>query len=285
MNKLFEHYAENIATTDENLNELNRLFQQSKLPSLGTKIFTLNKMHGPTAAVFSVVTENDTVKLKRNEVTVENQFTKNNPIRTSITPEALYDIRSQFNEDGDVLLANYLKGLANDYENTKTLEFLSDNAVQESSISLSDTSPEYVWTTISNHITQLILKMNSKNIRTYEAFVVLPYAYASSIMSLYGDLHNSELADKDRLFVGRSGLTEWYINPDPNDTTTIYVGLKDTTNEGRNCAYFSRYTNDISYSMDPESGDVYYFIWDRFALTMNPSHTDENPMLVKFSVE
>lgn len=285
MYKLNEHYAENIATTDENLNALNKLFQQSKLPSIGKEIFTLNVMHGPTAAVFSVVTENNKVKIKRNEVEVINQFSDGAPIKTSIKTEALYDIKAQYGEDGTELLANYLKGLANDYENEKTIDFLSDNAVQKDNLSLTDVSPEYVWQAISNHVTQLILEMNSKNIRTYEAFVVLPYKLGASIMSLYAGLDNAELADRTRLFVGRSGYTEWYINPDSNDETTIYVGLKDREGTGKNCAYFSMYTNDITTAVDSESGEPNYFIWDRFALTMNPSHTNDNPMLVKFSVE
>jgi hypothetical protein len=282
--KLYEHWAENIATSDENLSALNKLFQQSKLPSLGKAIFTVSTLHGPTGALFSVVTENDTVKIKRNEVEVSNNFTEDDVVKTSITTEALYDVKTQFGEDGIELLSNYLKGLANDFENTKVLDFLENNASSKDDLTLSGSSPDYVWQTISNHVTKLVLEMNMKNIRTYEAFVVLPYKLAASIMSLFADLHNSELADKTRLFVGRSGFTEWYINPDPNEETTVYVGLKDTNMEGRGCAHFSEYINTITYAVEPKNGESYCFIWDRFALTMNPSHTATNPMLVKFGV-
>lgn len=282
--KLYEHWAENIATSDENLSALNKLFQQSKLPSLGKDIFTVSTLHGPTGALFSVVTEDNTVKIKRNEVEVSNNFTDNDIVKTSITTEALYDINTQFGEDGVELLSNYLKGLANDFENTKTLEFIDTNAVSKDSLTLSNESPEYVWQAISNHVTKLVLEMNMKNIRTYEAFVVLPYKLAASIMSLFADLHNSELADKTRLFVGRSGFTEWYINPDPSEETNVYVGLKDSGGTGRGCANFSEYINTITYAVNPDSGEPHYFIWDRFALTMNPSHTETNPMLVKFEI-
>lgn len=284
MVQLNEHWSDIIATSDENLNTLNKLFQQSKLPSLGQNIFTVNELHGPTGAVFSVVTEDNTVKIKRKEVEVNNHFDKNNLIRTSITTEALHDMKTQYNEDGIELLSNYLKGLSNDFENEKTLEFLDDNAVVKDTLTLNSEAPDYVWQTISNHATKLILEMNSKNIRTYDAFVVLPYKLGASIMSLFADLHNSELADKTRLFVGRSGFTEWYINPDYNEESTIYVGLIDKDETGRNCAYFSKYKNDITFATNHENGETYLYIWDRFALTMNPSHTDNNPMLVKFSV-
>lgn len=283
-NFMNEHWAENIATSDENLNELNKLFQQSKLPSLPKCIFKNCEMHGPTAAVFSVVTENGNVTIKRNEVEVINQFGINSPIKTFISPEALTDMKRQYGEDGMELLSNYLKGLANDFETAKCIEFLDDNAVSNGLLTLPDaTSPSDVWERISYKTTECILKMNSKNIRTYEAFVVMPYTVGASIMSMFGGMDNAELADQTKLFVGSSGLTSWYINPDQT-VTDIFVGLKDDTGTGRNCAYFSTYTKEITYAVDPESGDTHYFIWDRFALTMNPSHTNDNPMLMKFSL-
>lgn len=282
MNKLTENvYAPTIATTDENLS-INGIYQQTKLPSLGRRIFTVTPISGPTGAIFNISSKSDGIKLLRNEVEVYD-YPINAP-KSKITLEALQDIKSQYGEDGLKLVANFLKGIANDDENANTISFLDANAVASSNISLSEpTMPDLVWREISYKVQQCVLEMNSQHIRTYNAFVVLPYSLGASIMSVFADLHNSELADATSLFIGKSGLTEWYVNPDSSDTN-IYVGLMDKLGTGRGCAVFSPFVNEIKFDTDYETGMQVCHIWNRYAITVSPLHTNTEPMIMKFEV-
>jgi hypothetical protein len=274
-------WSPNVACTDENLS-VNGIYQELKLPSLGRCIFTVTPIHGPTAAIFNVTsTDTGGIKFVRSEVEVYDS----KPKKTNITSEAVHDIDTQFGEDGLKNIAKLLKGLANEDENEKTVKFLKDKAVDFGSVEISEPmSPDFTWREISWKTQQCILEMNSKKIRTYNAFVVLPYKYASAIMSVFADLRNSDLADSTSLYVGTSGLTDWFINPDSTDEN-CYVGLRDIKGTGKGCAVFSPYTNEITSALDPETGSTTMFIWNRFAITISPIHTTDNPMLVKFSVK
>ena len=46
--------APGIETTDENLS-VDQMFQQATLPSLAKQIFSVQPMHGPTAALFNIL--------------------------------------------------------------------------------------------------------------------------------------------------------------------------------------------------------------------------------------
>lgn len=280
MTKLNENkWVPTIATTDENLS-INGIYQQAKLPSLGRKIFTVTPISGPTGAIFNIASKTDGIVLLRNEVEVYD-YPVNAP-KSKITLEALQDIKSQYGEDGLKLVANYLKGIANDDENTKTIAFLNNNAVATPNITLSEpTLPDLVWREISYKVQQCVLEMNSQHIRTYNAFVVLPYSLGASIMSVFADLHNSELADASSLFIGKSGLTEWYVNP-LSDDDNIYVGLMDKYGTGRECAVFSPFTNEIKIDTDYETGMQICHIWNRYAITVSPLHSATEPMIMKF---
>lgn len=275
-----DQWAPNIAVTDENLS-INGIYQQSKLPSLGRSIFTVTEVHGPTAALFNITGNNKGgISLLRSEVEVFDSV----PVRTNITHETVQDMKSQFGEDALYRIANLLKGFANDDENVKTIAFLQANAIPTTPVTITDQlSPDYTWREISWKVQQCILEMNSKHIRTYNAFVVLPYKYASAIMSVFADLRNSDIADASTLFVGKSGLTDWYVNPDSSDNK-VYVGLKDDLGTGRSCAVFSPYKNEITDAIDYETGSKVYFIWNRYAITISPLHSNEEPMLMSFEV-
>lgn len=283
MSKINENtWAPTISCTDENLS-INGIYQQTKLPSLGRKIFTVTDIHGPTGAIFNVSTNsNDGITILRQEVEVFDY--PDSVIKTKITTEALQDIKSQYNEDGLILIANYLKGITNDDENKKTINFLKTNSVATSNISLSEpTKPDTVWTELSYKIQNCVLEMNSKHIRTYKAFVVLPYSLGASIMSVFAGLDNPGIADQTSLFIGKTGLTDWYINPDAEDIN-VYVGLKDEAGTGRGSAVFSPYVNELRFTKDPETGNTVCFIWNRYAITLSPLHNVNEPMLMKFTI-
>lgn len=276
-----DQWAPNIATTDENLS-INGLYQQASLPSIGRIIFTVAPVHGPTGAIFNVKTKEDKsgIEIVRNEVEVYESPAK----RTTVTAESLQDIVKQYGEDGLKMIARYLRGISNAEENEKTIEFLKTYAVSAGSITLLEPkSPDSNWREISMKVQDCVLKMNSKNRRTYNAFIVMPYKYGAAMMSLFADLKNNDKADIDTLFIGSSGLTDWFVNPDPTDDN-IYVGLMDKQGTGRECAVFSPYTDEIRKAYDYETGQNAYFIFNRYAITISPLHTPDNPMIMKFTI-
>lgn len=277
-----DQYAQNIATTDENLS-INGLYQQASLPSLGRVIFSVVPVHGPTGAIFNIRTkaDNSGIEIVRNEVEVFESPRK----RTTITAESLQDIIKQYGEDGLKMVARYLRGISNQDENQKTIDFLKGNAVPAGSITLTNPAiPDSCWREISMKVQDCVLKMNSKNRRTYNAFVVIPYKYGAALMSLFADMVNSEYAEIENLFIGSSGLTDWFVNPDNSDAR-IYVGLMDKQGTGRECATFSPYTDEITKAFDYETGQNAYFIFNRFAITISPLHTADNPMIMSFTIE
>ena len=282
MQKLNEdQWAQNVACTDENLS-INGLYQQASLPSLGRVIFSVIPIHGPTGAIFNIRTkaDNSGIEIVRNEVEVFESPRK----RTTITSEALQDVIKQYGEDGLKMIARYLRGISNQDENQKTIDFLKNNAVSAGSLTLSNPSiPDSCWREISMKVQDCVLQMNSKNRRTYNAFVVLPYKYGATLMSLFADMANQEFAEIENLFIGSSGLTDWFVNPDNTDEN-IYVGLMDKQGTGRECAMFSPYTDEITKAYDYETGQNAYFIFNRFAITISPLHTTDNPMIMSFTI-
>lgn len=278
-NKLHEEItAADIATTDENLSAL-QMFQQTALPSLGRQIFSVIPMSGPTAALFNIKKKDaeDSFELLRNEVEVY----ASTPISTGVTKEAIQDLRSQYGKEASMVVGTLLRGLANDDENTKTLAFLDAEAKAETGLTLSDSlNAETNLFEITQKVHELILAMNNKNMRTFEAFAVIPAAALGGIMGLKGVMDTTEARG---LFVAQIGLTKFYLNPDAT-STTAYVGLKDTMNPSKSSAVFSPYVTDIVEVADPDTGEMNYHIFNRYAITKSPLHVTDNEMLYKFTI-
>lgn len=275
--------APEIATTDENLS-LDKIFQQTELPSLGRQIFSVLPMNGPTAAIFNIKTDvtnpsDKKATLLRNEVEVY----PSDSISTGITQEAVQDIRAQYGMFANQIIGKLLRGLANDQENTRTLEFLDAQSLALTDLQLSDSlNAEVNLFEITQRVHETILKMNNQNFRTYEAFAVIPATALGGIMGLTQYAGGQE-DDSDDLLVTVIGKTKFYLNPDPT-STTAYVGLKDTRNPSRSSAVFSPYVSTVVESPDPDTGNVNYHLYNRFAITASPLHETDNEMLYKFNV-
>ena len=272
--------APEIATTDENLSA-DVMFQQSELPSLGKQIFSVVPMNGPTAALFNIRKKDATTnfELVRNEVAVF----PSESISTGLTQEVVQDIKSQFGKEAPMVVGKLLRGLANDQENTRTLEFLEANCKAESDLNLTDSlNAETNLFEITQRVHELILKANSLNLRTYEAFVVLPYTAVAAIMSLSAYAGGEE-EDERGLFIAQIGQTKFFTNPDAT-STTAYVGLLDKRNPSRSAAVFSPYVSNIVEATNPDTGELTYHIFNRFAITASPLHVTGNEMMFKFDV-
>jgi len=257
------------------------MYQETKLPSLGRQIFSVVKMEGPTAALFNVLKDDSTTKFKilRNEV----QVYPSKSINTGLTQEVVQDIRSQFGKSAIRMVGTLLRGLSNEAENIKTLEFLEAKSKAEPTLTLTDeTNSETTLFEITNKVNTLVLKANSKNMRTYEAFCVLPYSAGSSISAL-NKYVGGKNKDERGLFIAEVGQIKFYMNPDAT-STKAYVGLKDSDNISKSSAVFGPYVSEIVEAQDPESGNMNYFIFNRFSITESPLHRTGNEMLFKFDI-
>lgn len=272
--------APNIASTDSNLSA-DQMFQQTSLPSLGRLIFSVIPTQGPTSGIFNIRKKAGTnnFELVRNNLDVY----PSESIKTGLTMEVLQDIKAQYGSNANQVIGTLLRGLANDQENDKTLAFLTSNSKQEAELNL--TSPQNAELNtfeIGQKVHQLILKANTQGIRTYDSFCVLPYKWASSFAALNTYVGGMD-KDESGLFISEIGNTKFYMNPNPLDTNA-YVGLKDVRNPSKSSAIFSPYVETVVEAQDPDSGEMSFFIFNRFGIAMSPLHVTGNEMLFKFNI-
>lgn len=270
----------NAIATDENLS-VDAMYQQQTLPSLGRQIFSVVPMNGPTAALFNIRKKAGTTdfELVRNEV----QVFSSSPISTGLSQEVVQDIRAQYGKEANVIIGTLLRGLANEQENTRTLEFLNANSLATPNLNLSDSlSAETNAFEISQRVHELVLKANSLNQRTYESFCVLPYTPAAAFAALNQYVGGMD-KDERGLFIAEVGNTKYFMNPDAT-STTAYVGLKDANNPSKSSAVFSPYASTVVESQNADTGAQVYNIFNRFAITASPLHEAGNEMLFKFDI-
>lgn len=272
--------APEIASTDMNLS-VDQMYQQAQLPSLGMSIFSVIPVLGPTAGLFNIrkkAGSND-FELVRSDV----EAYPSESIATGITQEAIQDLRSQFGKEANTIVGLLLKGLTNEQENTRTLEFLDAKCKSEPSLTL--TAPKNAETNtfeVGQRVHELILRANSKNQRTYDSFAVLPAKVAASFAALNNYVGGMD-KDESGLFISEVGNTRFYMNPNPS-STTVYVGLKDKVNPSKSSAVFSPYATTIVEATHKNTGNLQYFIYNRFAITASPLHIPGDEMLFKFDI-
>jgi hypothetical protein len=272
--------APEIASTDSNLSA-EQMFQQTSLPSLGRLIFSVIPTSGPTSGVFNIRKKVGTnnFELVRNNLDVY----PSESIKTGLTLEVMQDIRAQYGSNANQVIGTLLRGLANDQENERTLAFLAANSKTDSELNL--TAPQNAETItfeIGQKVHQLILKANTQSIRTYDSFCVLPYRWASAFAALNVYVGGMD-KDESGLFISEIGNTRFFMNPNPLDTNA-YVGLKDAKNPSKSSAIFSPYVETVVEAQDPDSGEMSFFIFNRFGICMSPLHVTDNEMLFKFNI-
>ena len=283
--------APNIATTDSKF-PLNDVFQQTDLPSLGRSIFVTVKPNGPFAGIFTLTDSHFTpdssenydpdkprLILKRSNLT---SF-PSKPIMTELTVEAIHDLEAMYGDNtARTYIAKMLRGLCNHYENVKTLEFLEKNAVETPALSISDAAnAETMMFEITLRVQQLALKMNSKRKRTFSAYAVIPYKYVASIMTTFAYTTAKNTSSTESLLVADFGLMKYYLNPD-YDSDTAYVGLRSAEDPFCSSGFFGDYGSQLQTIKDPDTANDVIVVYNRFGLTMNPIHSENNPLLCKF---
>jgi len=273
-------YADGIMPADANLS-FDTLFSDTYIPSLARQIFPTIPTTMPTGSLFAVVADEATGELflKRNPVNVY----PSTPIKTSITREAAYDIRNLFGVESNKLLVGMLRGFMNDQENVKCLEFLEAESKVYTPLTLSDpTNAEVILFELSKVVQQIVLEINLKRTKTFDAYAVVPYKHASAIMAL-SEYAGGDNVENRGLYIGKIGLTKYYVNPDAA-STTCYVGLVDKEDIGRSSATFSPYVNQVYFAPDSDLNAEFIYLVNRYAITKSPAHMVGNEMMYKFTI-
>ena len=283
----------NVATTDSKF-PLNDVFQQTDLPSLGRSIFATVKPNGPFAGIFSLTDSHHTTDnagnfndarprliLKRSNL----ECFPSKPISTELTVEAVKDLEAMYGcETAYKYITKMLRGLCNNYENDKTIEFLEKNAIETDKLELTDNrNSETMMFEISQRVQELSLKMNSLTKRTFSSYAVIPYKYAASIMTTFAYTTGNNTTNVDELVVADFALMKYFVNPDIT-SDTIYVGLRSPDDPFCSSGFFGDYGSQLQTIKDPDSGNDIITIYNRFGLAMNPLHCEHNPMLYKFKI-
>ena len=269
--------SQDIEGVDQNLT-IDEIFQQNKIDSLAKYVCSVSPLYGPSGAIFNLKSTNTGVKLLRQEVVTF----PSDSVKTDITSEAIHDLVSMFGIQAYDVIGKLLRGISNEKENTRLFEVLDASSKVEADLTLTDSKNALSnYSEITQKVQELIIKMNSKDFRTFESFVILPY-YAVASMSGISTFNNDTDSNADNLFLTRINKTSYFLNPDIN-STKAYVGLKDT-NMSKSSLYFVPYTSEIQESVDPDSGLSVYRIYNRFAIETSVLHETDNEMLYTFNI-
>lgn len=269
-----------IAQTDENLTA-DQMFQESTVESLARQICAVVPIHGPTGALFNIRKKSGTTDFEL--VRAEVEVLPTVPVNTSISQEAIQDMKNTFGKDYSKVIGKMFRGIANGIENDALFTFLDANSKDYGSLTLSDSlNAEVNLFEITQRVHEIILKMNRKSYRTYDAFAVIPAIPLAGIFGLRGYAGASSHEERG-LFIAQLGQTKFYLNPDP-DSTTAYVGCKDEENVSQSSITFSPYQSSIIPVQNPDTGNVGNFLINRFAITKSPLDALNDEMLYKFDI-
>ena len=273
--------SNDIEGTDTYFN-INEVFQQASVESLARQVSSITKILSPSGGLFAIkkkVNSND-FELIRKEIGVF----PNSPIKTGITQEAIYDILNIHGKDAKPIIGKLLRSIANDLENTELLSLLKTKSKDYGEITLSDSlNANTNLDEVLQKVHEIIIKINQKTFRSYEAFAILPVEVISSLYTL-GKLYGFHENFKERgLFITQIASTKFYLNPDVTDTN-VYVGIHDNEMESRSSLFFLPYQQQIVETTEYNTGNIVYFLINRFGITESPLHEEGNEMLYKFKI-
>lgn len=281
---LIETISADIAGTDEYLG-IQEMYKQLIIPSLGRQIFHVVEQNGPTAAIFNAKrnenpldTHKKGFKIIRNDV----EIPLADVISTGISQEAIQDIfNTHPTETAQKIIGTLLRSLANEDENTKTLDFLKAQSVPfgEDLVLSKPKDAKFTFDETKHIVNRCILKINEPEYLSYKGIAVVPQVLAGAAMA-----QATSVEDFGTFYVGTNNNVRYFVNPDKNDNSA-YVFL-NPEQYGSASGYFASYMDDVINATDPDTGDSNYFIYNRFTLIDSPINDKVNrPLFMKFDVD
>lgn len=272
----------NIPSSETNLTA-DEMFQQSGIESLAMRICAVTPLQSPIGGVFNIKRKagtNDLELVRKNVEVLPTEL-----IKTGLSQEALQNIMNIFGKKSTQIIGNLFRGIANEIENTALLSLLRDKSKDYGELALSDSlNFETNLGELMQRVNEIIIKMNQKNFRTYEAFAILPAIALTSIYSVGKLFNHHEEFNENGLFLTKIASTNFYLNPDVNDNYA-YVGLNDFEDLGKSSLYFAPYQSQIIETNEYDTGNLVYFLINRFAISESPLHEVDDEMLYKFEIK
>jgi len=265
--------AIDVANTDEIIGSI---VEQKMIASLAYQIAEVSPVHGPTAANFALVFQDNKVKLLRGEIGIVN----NDPEDTGLTLEAVQDLINQFGKDAYQYIGNIFGGISAENENTSLLSLMDSSATAGTNITLSDPkNAETILFEAQQEIAESVIKINSKYYRSLDGFAVVPLKVAGAVIAspnIYVDSENTA-----GLYLGKNNKIKYYLNPDIT-SNTCYVGINSTL-KGNSSIIMSPYQHTVITASDYETSNVKVFNVNRYAMTYSEMASID-PMLYKFEI-
>lgn len=248
----------------------------------------------PSGVVFSRKNNTDgTFEIKSTAVDI-----KTYKSIVKITQEGLEDLLklSTYNQkEGEAypaLFEDFVKSVAGNTETKELLKQVKDAAIQADPLKLTGTEAGSNGETniffIQKYVNELILKMNKENYKTYDAFCILPSKGVGGILGLgatYSKLsqQGTDARSHDYLLSTINNV-KYYINPNSDETGAI-VGLVSAVDKGSSSLIYNPFSILTTQAVDPNSGVKTLGIFVRSGLAVNPLHSTETPMLMKFEIQ
>ena len=274
-----------IGTADFSFNKLIKTFEELSTISLIRDIATVVPMKMTTGTVINIRRNASTNSFETVEATLTINTATSDPIQSGISIEAITDLKNQYGLDGYKMAANMLKGITDAAENTAFITFLDGNSLATPVLTLSDAnSAEPSLFEITQRVQEIIIKMNTPNFRTFDAFAILPYKNAASISALSHYVRGEEEMKK-ALVVNKIGRTMYYVNPDVT-TTTAFVGLSDHSKKtmAASSVIMGTFPQELLRSTFVESFQTNIGLLNRYATAVNPLSDSGSEMLMSFLI-
>lgn len=279
--------SSDISPTETKL-DVETVFQQLRLPSLPRLVFKDYEVKSLHTKVFGITDRDDSsdqysdiaLKSVSNDLIIPYDSQQ---LRTRITLEAMEDFETMYGDPASHI-AKMLKGVCNQRENNDFIKFLKEKAYDDEDLKLSDPlNSETQMFEITNRVQRCVLRMNSKTMRTFYSYAIVPYKFVGSIMTTFAYTTGLNTTKSSELLVADLGIAKYYVNPDPNDEY-CYVGLKHPSIDNLSSGFFGSLKPFIQKVDETESGNKVYFIFNRYAMCTSPLHEEENPMILKFKI-
>ena len=226
-------------------------------------------------------------------------------IPTGFTKEVEQDLINMYKSKAVEKVANLLRGISDDQENFYLIEYLNNNSIISNPITVNITNEGWIPYQIASKVAEITIMINKYSFKTMNTFCILPPRWAKYFLSSPNYI-KTQADSESTYFVGRYGHIDFYINPiDPgrnqfnndfnndfqninNDTTSeyCYVGLKDE-NIGVNSLIFAPYQYEIQEIVNPNTGNIDIFLYNRFSLIENPQSdlATGKKMIYKFIIQ
>jgi hypothetical protein len=262
-----------VVDTDE---IISAIIEQKALSSLAYQISEVSPIHGPTGATFALVYQNGKVKLLRGEVVVEMDVVED----TGFTVEAYEDLKTQFGKDVADYVGRAFASVSSVKENLKLMQTLTALSTPFGSLTFTDAgNSESILFETQQKVAEAVIKINDTYFRSLDAFAIVPAKAAAAVLASSNWTMGSK--DASGLFLGNSGRTKYYLNPDKT-STKVFVGVKSDL-PGNSSMILSPYQHAITTAADFETGETNLFNINRYAITQSKI-SDIAPMLYSFDI-